>query len=79
MWTEATAPLMSARIHYIVSPNTGSAVVFVHGLGDSLESYLPVLPALIPSYQVFALTLRGHEASSHHPGHYHIYDHAADL
>jgi len=39
---------------------TGTAVIFLHGIGDSWHSFEPVLKALPENIHAFAVSLRGH-------------------
>lgn len=58
---------------------TGVPVVLLHGLTDSLHSYDPVLPYLPPAVRAFAVTARGHGASSQPGAGYGTADFAADV
>jgi pimeloyl-ACP methyl ester carboxylesterase len=58
---------------------SGLPVVFIHGITDSHLSYGPVLEALPSRFHAFALTMRGHGASSKPAGHYAPEDMAADV
>jgi non-heme chloroperoxidase len=58
---------------------SGLPVVFVHGITDSHLSYGLVLDALPGRFHAFAVTMRGHGASSKPAGHYAPEDMAADV
>lgn len=58
---------------------SGVPVVFIHGITDSHLSYAPVLEALPSRFHAFAVTMRGHGASSKPAGHYAPEDMAADV
>jgi pimeloyl-ACP methyl ester carboxylesterase len=58
---------------------SGLPVIFIHGITDSHLSYGPVLDALPSRFHAFALTMRGHGASSKPAGHYAPEDMAADI
>src|SRR5229473_6618322 len=55
------------NLSYIVGPDNGPAILFLHGIANSAESYQPVLDELAPIAHVFALSFRGH-GSSDDPG-----------
>src|SRR5260370_38552013 len=55
------------NLSYIVGPDNGPAILFLHGIAGSAESYQPVLDELASIAQVFALSFRGH-GSSDDPG-----------
>jgi len=57
----------------------GAPVVFVHGVGGSLESWHPVLAALPPRYRMLSYDLRGHGESGKPPGPYSLDLFVADL
>ncbi len=48
----------------------GTPLLLIHGLGATKASWLPVVPALARDYEVFALDLPGHGASSKPRGTY---------
>jgi pimeloyl-ACP methyl ester carboxylesterase len=54
-------------LSYIVGPDNGPAILFLHGIAGSAESYQPVLDELASIAHVFALSFRGH-GSSDDPG-----------
>lgn len=58
---------------------TGTPVVLLHGITDSLHSWDPVLPNLPPTLHVFALTQRGHGDADRPSTGYAPRDFAADL
>ncbi|NLG27699.1 MAG: alpha/beta hydrolase [Chloroflexi bacterium] len=57
----------------------GVPVVLLHGFADSWRSWELVLPHLLPSLHVLALTQRGHGDSGRPPSGYGIVDMAGDL
>ncbi|MDZ4865923.1 MAG: alpha/beta hydrolase [Alphaproteobacteria bacterium] len=58
---------------------SGVPVIFIHGITDSHLSYGPVLDVLPSGFHAFAVTMRGHGASSKPAGHYAPEDMAADV
>jgi len=58
---------------------TGTAVIFLHGVGDSWHSFESVLKALPENIHAFALSLRGHGDSEKPATGYTIKDFAADV
>jgi len=58
---------------------TGTAVIFLHGVGDSWHSFESVLRTLPENMHAFALSLRGHGDSEKPANGYTIKDFAADV
>jgi pimeloyl-ACP methyl ester carboxylesterase len=56
----------------------GLAIVFLHGLMESGETFAPIAAAL-PEHDVYLLDFRGHGESDHAPGHYRIPDFTTDV
>lgn len=73
-----TIMLGDVTIHYAEAPGNGDALVLLHGITDSLDTYLPLLPELTTWAHVYALDLRGHGGSSN-VGSYRARDYAADV
>jgi len=65
-------------IHYAEAPGADGALVLLHGITDSLDTYLPLLPELSTWAHVYAHDLRGHGGSSN-AGSYCARDYAADV
>ena len=76
---ERTVALTDIDIHYVEDGGSGPPVVLLHGITDSLESYLPVLPHLVATARVFALDFRGHGDSSRGPTPYRLEDYTRDV
>ncbi len=57
-------------LNYVVGPNNGSPLVFIHGQSVTWEEYTFIMPLLADKFQVFAVTQRGHGKSSWTPGEY---------
>ena len=57
-------------LNYVVGPNNGPPLVFIHGQSVTWEEYTFIMPLLAERFQVFAVTLRGHGKSSWTPGLY---------
>jgi pimeloyl-ACP methyl ester carboxylesterase len=57
-------------LNYVVGPNNGPPLVFIHGQSVTWEEYTFIMPLLAGRFQVFAVTLRGHGKSSWTPGSY---------
>jgi pimeloyl-ACP methyl ester carboxylesterase len=68
------------RLHYAQKGDpSGEPVIFLHGYADSWQSFAPMLLEFSPSYQTFALDLRGHGNSDKPEGGYMLGDFVADL
>ncbi len=73
-----TITLGGVGIHYAEALGDGDALVLLHGITDSLDTYEPLLPELSQWAHVYALDLRGHGGSSN-VGSYRAHDYAADV
>jgi pimeloyl-ACP methyl ester carboxylesterase len=66
-------------VSYAEGPESGPPVVLMHGITDAWQCFMPVIPTLLPRWQVYALDLRGHGASEHTPGDYTLTAYASDV
>jgi pimeloyl-ACP methyl ester carboxylesterase len=66
------------ELNLAVGPDTGPPLVLLHGVTRRWQDYVPLLPGLLPRWQVYALDFRGHGLSGRKPGHYLAFDHARD-
>jgi pimeloyl-ACP methyl ester carboxylesterase len=66
-----------ALINYAEGPCSGSPVVFLHGLTDRWQYFLPIIPFISLRWHVYALDFRGHGKSSRTPP-YRYLDHIND-
>lgn len=64
-------------LNYSEGPDAGPSVLFLHGLTDRWQFFLPVMPAMTQRWHVYALDFRGHGASKHTPP-YRYLDHIND-
>ena len=60
-------------------PETGTPVIFLHGVADSWRSFEGVLANLPPDMRVYAISQRGHGNSSRPAAGYLYQDFARDL
>lgn len=68
------------KLEYVERGNeTGTPVIFLHGISDSWHSFEKVLPLLPSSIHAFSVTHRGHGNSSKPAAGYHPKDFAADI
>lgn len=58
------------KINYVKGPNNGPALVLLPGQGTTWQSYEPVFEGLSNSFQVYALSIRGHGRSDWTTGDY---------
>jgi 3-oxoadipate enol-lactonase len=63
---------------YYEMAGRGEPVLFIHGLGSSVDGWTLQVPAFVDTYQVITYDLRGHGRSAHPPGPYSIPQLAAD-
>lgn len=78
MTTTQNITLGSIMLRYVEAPGDGDALVLLHGITGSLDTYLPLLPELRSWAHVYALDLRGHGGSSH-ADRYAVPDYAGDV
>jgi pimeloyl-ACP methyl ester carboxylesterase len=71
--------LSGTNIHYADLGGSGPPLLLLHGITDSLDSYLPTVPELARKAHVFAMDFRGHGGSAHTPDRYRLRDYATDV
>lgn len=71
------ASVNGIKLNYAVT-GTGDPVVFIHGLGSSLEDWAPQIEAFSADYTCIALDVRGHGHSAKPPGPYSVKQFAQD-
>ncbi len=69
-FVEKQAKVRDATVNYAEGPNSGPALLLVHGQGMEWEDYATVLPELAKRYHVFAVDCFGHGESAHDPALY---------
>lgn len=79
MLDEGTFATGSVDLHYVAATEVGPPLLFLHGTSSHWQSFLPVMPAFAPRWQLYALDLRGHGRSGRAPGTYRAIDCAADV
>ncbi len=79
MLTEKGFDTPAVALNYAEGPPSGPPLVLIHGGGDRWQDFLPLLPALLDRWHVYALDLRGHGRSGRVPGRYRPEHYAADL
>ena len=67
------------RIHYAEGPDSGPALLLIHGQTGCWEDYCTVLPRLSCRWHVFAVDCYGHGKSSHDPARYSMAANGDDL
>lgn len=68
----------NVNLHYMKGPDNGPPVVLLHGLSDSWQSYLTLIPYLLPYYTLYLPDLRGH-GESYRAANYGVIDYAYDI
>ena len=66
-FSEKQTEVDGATINYAEGPNSGPALLLIHGQGVEWEDYASVLPELAKRYHVFAIDCFGHGESAHDP------------
>jgi pimeloyl-ACP methyl ester carboxylesterase len=79
MLTEKTFDTGAVVLNYAEGPAAGPPLVLLHGITTAWQAWMPLLPALMLRWQVFALDLRGHGKSGRVSGRYRLEDYVADL
>lgn len=77
MLTEKRYTRGNIDLNYAEGPDAGPPVLFLHGLTDRWQFFLPVMPAMTQTWHAYALDFRGHGASKHTPP-YRYLDHIDD-
>lgn len=73
-WDQGEAPL-----NYAIGPPSGPPLVFLHGVVRRWQDFVPLLPALLPRWQVTAFDFRGHGRSGRGDARYLVTDYARDI
>ena len=76
---DKTVDLEDHHIGFSEGQENGPALVLIHGLSGRRDSFLPVIPALLEKFHLFAIDQRGHGLSGMTPGHYALKDYVSDL
>lgn len=69
----------AVEINFAEGPNNGVPLVLLHGGSSRWQWWKWVIDALAERTHVFAPDLRGHGRSTWTPGHYRLFDYAADI
>lgn len=74
-----TIDLDEVQIHYAEAPEPGPALLILHGMTGSLDTFAPLIPTLAQQAHLYALDLRGHNLSGRTPGAYQVPDYGRDV
>jgi pimeloyl-ACP methyl ester carboxylesterase len=77
MFTEEPFETGTLRLRLAAGPASGPPLLMLHGVSRRWQSFVPLLPALLPRWQVFAPDLRGHGGSDRAAA-YRVRDHLDD-
>jgi pimeloyl-ACP methyl ester carboxylesterase len=77
-FTENSFKLDARVINFAAGPDSGSPMVWLHGLSGRWQRWRETMQWFAPHHQQFALDARGHGKSSRVPGRYTWLDHAED-
>ncbi len=69
----------TVSLNYVEGPDSGPPLLLLHGITQRWQEFIQVIPALIPTYHVYALDFRGHGLSGRTPGHYRGEDYSHDV
>lgn len=78
MFAESTFQLGSQTLNVAKGPPSGPPLVMLHGVTRKWQTFLPLVPTLVPRWQVHGLDFRGHGASSPAEDGYLIVDYVRD-
>ena len=78
MLNEHTFDSGVVAVNYAEGPSSGDPLVFLHGLSQRWQYFLPILPNLAERWHVYALDARGHGRSGRVTGGYHVSSYAQD-
>lgn len=76
---ESTFNIGSVDIHFVEGPQSGPALVLLHGLPSRWQEFLPLLPVLSLLGHIYALDFRGQGKSGRAPGQYQSKYYVADV
>jgi pimeloyl-ACP methyl ester carboxylesterase len=71
--------LRGVKVRYVEAEGPSPSIVFLHGVTDSLTSYLAPMSMLGGEFRMLAMDFRGHGLSGHTPGEYRVRDYAEDV
>jgi pimeloyl-ACP methyl ester carboxylesterase len=78
MFTEHHFQHGPVRLNSAVGSASGPPLLFLHGVTRLWQDCLPLAPALMPRWRVYAIDFRGHGRSSRTPGAYRLPDYLDD-
>ncbi len=78
MLVEKECKVNDILLNYVEGPNSGTPLLFLHGLSARWQSGISLIPYFTSRYHVFALDFRGHGKSGRAPGHYSVDDYISD-
>ena len=79
MLAEQTFDANGVSIHYAVGLALGPPLLFLHGITERWQTFLPLIAHLTTRWQIYALDLRGHGQSGRVKNSYAITDYAGDI
>ncbi len=78
MLEEKNFPTGAVNVHFVEGPATGAPLLLLHGICSRWQSFLPLMPSLVPRWHVYAMDFRGHGKSGRTPGAYRGTDYVVD-
>ena len=75
---EKTASIDDRQINYVEGPDSGSSLLFIHGISGRWSDWDSVVDAFANEWHVYAVDLRGHGKSSWVENGYHWRNYALD-
>jgi len=79
MIVDRTASIDGVELHFAEAESPYPPIVLLHGLTDSLDAFLSIMPRIQEVAHVYAVDLRGHGDSAHVPNSYRVRDYAHDI
>jgi pimeloyl-ACP methyl ester carboxylesterase len=69
----------TVALNYVEGPASGPPLLLLHGITQRWQEFIQVIPALIPTYHVYALDFRGHGKSGRAVGSYNGENYSHDV
>ncbi|QDV18125.1 Tropinesterase [Gimesia panareensis] len=79
MLTETWVAQPDLKLNYVISPETATPLILLHGVTRRWQSFLPLMGPLSVHRQLIVPDLRGHGLSSRPESGYLVRDYAADI
>jgi pimeloyl-ACP methyl ester carboxylesterase len=79
MLVEKTFDAGEVLINYVEGPDNGPPIIFLHGYTANWQSFIPLIPQILPRWHIYAIDYRGHGKSGRTKGNYRFRDYYRDV